>query len=94
MVKIRFFGSTGYCGTDFEAIIPYDEMPRESYLNRTAYEMARANAERCEYLVGGLDFDPEECTPEELEDYEEKLTWYWNSITYNWEVIPEDEDED
>ena len=89
MVKIRFFGSTGYCGTGFEHIIPYDEMPKESYLNRTACEMARANAERYEYLVSCWDFDPDE-----LIGYEEELGWYWNSITYNWEIIPEDDDED
>lgn len=94
MVKIRFFGNAGYWGADFEAIIPYDEMPKESYLNRTAYEMARANAERYEYLVGGGDFDPEECTPDELADYEAELDWYWNNINYYWEIVSEDEDED
>lgn len=48
-------------------------MPRESYLNRTAYEMALANAERYEYLVGGCDFDPEECDPTSLQNTRKNL---------------------
>ena len=94
MVKIRFFGSTGYCGTDYEQTVCFDEMPTTSYLNEMAKEMAEENAESYEYLVGGWDFDPDECDPEELAEYEEELAWYWDNIDYGWEIVPEDEDED
>lgn len=94
MVKISFFGSTGYCGTGFEEVITYDEMPTTSYLNKMAKEMAEENAESYEYLVGGWNFDPDECDPDELAEYEEELAWYWDNIDYGWEVVPEDEIED
>lgn len=94
MVKIRFFGNTGYCGTDFEEVVYYDEMPSYEYLDEVAREMGETNAGSYEYLIGGWDFDPEECTPEELADYESELEYYWESIDYAWEIVPEDEDED
>lgn len=94
MVKIRFFGSTEYCGTGFEEDICYDEMPDNNFLDRVAYEMAQSNAESYEYLVGGWDFDPEECDPEELAEYEEELAHYWEDLDYGWEVVPKDEDEE
>jgi hypothetical protein len=94
MVAIRFFGSTGYCGTGFEEDICYDEMPDNNFLDNVAREMAEANAESYEYLVGGWDFNPDECTPEELAEYEEELAWYWDNIDYGWEIVHEDEDED
>lgn len=94
MVKIRFFGSTSYCGTDYEQIDYFDEMPDNNYLNEMAQELAEENAGSYEYLVGGWDFDPDECDPEELEEYESELAWYQDSIEYGWEIVPEDEDED
>lgn len=94
MVAIRFFGSTGYCGTDFEEFITYDEMPDNNFLNEIAIEMAETNAGSYEYLVGGWDFDPDECDPDELAEYEEELAWYQDSIDYGWEIVPEDEIEE
>jgi hypothetical protein len=94
MVKIRFSGSTEYCGTGFEEDICYDEMPTTSFLDRVAQEMAEANAESYEYLVGGWDFNPDECDPDELADYEAELASYWENIECSWEVVPEDEDEE
>lgn len=94
MVTIRFFGSTAYCGTDFEDFRQYDEIPDKNFLDEVAYELATANAESYEYLVGGWDFDPEECTPEELADYEAELAYYWEDLDYAWEIVPENEDED
>lgn len=94
MVKIRFFGSTGYCGTDFEEVICYDEMPDKDYLDEVVYEMAQTNAGSYEYLVGGWDFNPDECTPEEFEEYESELAWYYDTLDYAWEVVPHYEDEE
>jgi hypothetical protein len=89
MQYIKFWGNTGYCGTDYEEFVKYEEDRSEQYLNDRAYELGRENAEGFEYLVFGWDGpDMEEYTQDEVDD---EIQMFYENIDYGYTVLTEKE---
>lgn len=93
MRYIKFYGSTPFCGTDYEEYEVYEDTMTDEVLDEECDERARANAESYEdmerdYGIYEEDYD----SREEYEDaYAEACDEYYSDSTGYWEEISEEE---
>ena len=71
---IKFTGSNGYCGCDFETYEKFEDDATSKYLDDYGYDLAKDNAESYE---GNFDFEDDE----ELEEYYENIDWNWEEVS-------------
>lgn len=86
MKYIRFTGSAGYAGTDYEEYVAFPDDVTEEEIDEYSYEQAAENAETFEYVVRGLG---------EWEDEDDRTTYYDNAMNYcYWEEVTKEEYEE
>ena len=85
MKYIRFYGSTGYAGTDYEDYeVYYDDDISSDELDQESEERGYANAEDYEYMVTGWNSD--------WESEDDREQYYSDALDYSgWEEIDEEE---
>lgn len=85
---IRFYGDAGYCGTDYEEIMIFED-PTEDELEREAWDICVDNA--LMYDLGEY-VDPDDFeTDEEYEEaYAEAEEEYLSHCSCGWEETTED----
>jgi len=86
MKYVRFYGSNGYSGCDYEDYLAFcDDEYDEDELNIMSTEYAQENAETYEYVAIG-EFGADWDSPENEEEY------YENALSdCGWEYITEEE---
>ena len=92
MRYIKFYGSAGFCGTDFEEYDFFLDEFTDEELDDAAETMRQQFGESYEYLAdAGYD---EEDYPT-VEDFEEAVNqaieWYWEDVWVAWEEVTEEE---
>lgn len=84
MQYIRFYGSNGYCGTEYEEYEVFDDDVTEDEINLTSIDFAYDNAETYEYAARGWDQD--------WESEEDRAEYYENALEHcGWDYISEEE---
>ncbi len=85
MRYIHFYGSSGYCGTDYHELRTFDDDIEDSELNDISAELAHDNAETYSYLATGWS--------EEFESEEEEQEYYANAYDYcGWDEVETEEE--
>ncbi len=69
MRYIHFWGSTGYCGTNYHELRAFEEEVKDDVINAISEELAQDNARTYAHLVTGWD-DNFESKDEEEQYYE------------------------
>lgn len=79
MRHIHFYGDAGYYGTDYHIFDVFPAETPDEFLEATAADYARDNADGYEYLDTGWDNDFED--EDAREAYYENVTGYWEEVT-------------
>ena len=83
MKYVRFYGSTGYDGTEYEFYEFFDDSVTEVYLDNYSNEIAYDNAKEYEDLARG---------DGEWRSYDDELWYFENAMSYcSWEYCTEEE---
>lgn len=87
MKYIRFTGSTGYAGTDYEEYVAFPDEVTEKEIDEYSYDLAAENAETYEYVARGWG--------EEWEDEDDRTMYYDDAMDYcYWEEVTKEEYEE
>ena len=93
MRYIRMYGSTEYCGTDFEEFLCTDLT--DAQLDEYLADLVAENADQYEYMVWGWDVWSAEGYAEEaditVEEAEQMKEDYFADAWGNWEEVSEQE---
>lgn len=84
MKYVKFYGNNGFCGTDYEEYVAFEDDVSENEIDEMSNEYAYENAETYEYMKDG--WDPQE-------ESEEDEEWYYeNAIeSCRWDYCSEEE---
>lgn len=84
MKYVRFYGNNGFCGTDYEEYVTFEDDVSENEIDEISNEYAYENAETYEYMKDGWDPQGES---------EEDEEWYYeNAIeSCGWDYCSEEE---
>ena len=74
MKYVRFYGNNGYCGTDYEEYVAFEDDVSENEINDISNEYAYENAESYEYMKD--DGSVKESEEEDEEWYYENAMWH------------------
>lgn len=84
MRYIHFYGSAGYCGTDYDDFQVFDSNIGDSELNQISEDMAYDCAQSYSYLHTGWE--------EDFENEEDEEQYYENAMSYcGWEELSKKE---
>lgn len=84
MKYVMFFGNNGYCGTDYEEYVAFEDGVSENEINDMSNEYAYENAETYEYMERGWD--------SQWESEEDEEGYYDNAMTHcGWNYCSEEE---
>lgn len=84
MKYVRFYGNNGYCGTDYEEYIAFEDDVLEEEINNISNEYAYENAEDYEYMKDAW-------SPEYVSEEDED--WYYENAmeSCGWNYCSEEE---
>ena len=84
MKYVRFYGNNGYCGTDYEEYVAFDDDVSENEIEDISNDYAYENAETYDYMEHGWNSQWES---------EEDEEWYYdNAMGYcGWHYCSEEE---
>lgn len=80
MRYVRFYGNNGYCGTDYEEYVAFEDDVTIQELDEYSHDLCYENAETFEYMVTGWG--------ESWESAEDEEEYYENALEYGgWEFV-------
>ena len=84
MKYVRFYGSNGYAGTNYEIYETFDDDTTENIIDDYSKDLAYENAETYEYVARGWD--------EDWDSEEEQEEYYEDALDYcGWEYCLKEE---
>ena len=87
MEYVHFFGNNGYCGTDYDEYMAFEDDCSENEICEYSDELAYRNAESYEYMVTGWDSD--------FKNEDDREAYYDDAMTYcGWDYCSEEEYEE
>ena len=92
MKYVKFYGSTEFCGTNYEEYVAYPDETTEEEIQEASNDMGQCNGDGYEYLATqGIDEEDYET----LEDFEEAqamaIESYWEDCSDGWVYVTEEE---
>lgn len=87
MKYIRFYGSNGYCGCEYEEYVAFEDDITEAQLDEYSNELCDENAETYEYVETGWG--------ESFESEEDQEYYYESARDYSgWDYVSKEEYEE
>lgn len=84
MKYVHFSGSNGYCGTDYDEYMAFEDDYSENEICEYSDELAHSNAESYEYMETGWDSD--------FESEDDREAYYDDAMTYcSWDYCSKEE---